>query len=97
MHNEFGITIESFHAPGRGELDNVHELPPDKLSKREVILIDIAADLICHDDYNSTEDPRLVGCASTKRGPLREGWIRTVCNSCYSLYSQETSSCQEIC
>lgn len=34
-----------------------HELPPEKLQKREVIHIDIANDPIASADYKPAEDP----------------------------------------
>ena len=39
MGKNFSIIVETMHAP-----DNVHELTPEELKKREVIYIDIAND-----------------------------------------------------
>lgn len=35
----------------------VHELPPEKLKAREVVMIDIANDPTASSDYKESEDP----------------------------------------
>ena len=40
------LTISSWHKADRGQLENVHELTPAQLEKREIIPIDIANDTI---------------------------------------------------
>ena len=42
MKKNFYIVIESYHAPDRGDTENIHQLPKDELAKREVTYIDIA-------------------------------------------------------
>jgi len=42
MKENFYIKVESYHLPGRGDLENVHELTPEQLKVREVINVDIA-------------------------------------------------------
>ena len=44
MKEKFFIKIESLHVQDKGTLDNPFHLPPDLLSKREVVVIDIAND-----------------------------------------------------
>lgn len=45
MGNDFGISIETYHLPGKGEHENVHQLSNEKLAQREVIVIDIASEM----------------------------------------------------
>jgi hypothetical protein len=78
MAADFQITVESYHLPGRGDLENVHQLSPEKLALREVVVIDIAADLVNAEDYDQKEDPRRFKSNKTGRGPLNPGWIKTV-------------------
>ena len=54
MKDNFLIKIESLHSPEKGTLDNVFNLPPDQLAKREVVYIDIAYDPIPQSDYKVT-------------------------------------------
>ena len=42
MKDNFEIKIESYHIADRGNSENVHQLPPEKLKCREVVHIDIA-------------------------------------------------------
>ena len=42
----FTLSITTWHKPGRGEIDNVHNLEASKLALREVVPIDIANDVI---------------------------------------------------
>jgi hypothetical protein len=42
MKENFYIVIESFHAPDRGQTENIHQLTKDELAMREVHHIDIA-------------------------------------------------------
>lgn len=46
MKSNFFIKIETMHYPDRGQQENIHELPPEKLKHREVIHIDIANDQV---------------------------------------------------
>ncbi len=77
MGDDFEIKVESLHLPGRGDQDNVHHLPPDQLSCREVILIDIAAD-VARADYKEADDPTKFKSTVTGRGPLKPGWMKNV-------------------
>lgn len=77
MKDNFNIKIESFHSTEKGEIDNVFELPPDLLKKREVVYIDIANDPIPSNDYNVDEDPTKFTSVKTGRGPLKKNWKDT--------------------
>ena len=46
MKDNFSISIETMHYPDRGEQDNIHNLPPEKLKVREIVYIDISNDSI---------------------------------------------------
>ena len=47
MKDKFHITIETIHREDdTGKVDNIHNLPPELLAKREVIIIDIVNDRI---------------------------------------------------
>ncbi|XP_076473097.1 phosphatidylinositol transfer protein beta isoform-like [Babylonia areolata] len=76
MKKNFYICIESFHAPDRGQQENVHQLPSIDLEKREVHHIDIADNsLLPRSDYKKEWDPTLYQFKSDKypdekRGPL---------------------------
>jgi len=87
MGEDFIITIESLHLPGKPEIENAHMLPPDKLEKREVVIIDIAADLPDKADYKAEEDPAKYRSKKTNRGPLKPNWMQTAqpIMTCYKL------------
>ncbi|PAA54792.1 hypothetical protein BOX15_Mlig008177g2 [Macrostomum lignano] len=71
MKENFFIKIESMHVQDAGTQQNVHQLPPDLLSKREVVYIDIANDkLYSNSDYKREFDPKLFKSEKTDRGPL---------------------------
>ena len=45
MKEKFHITIETIHREDdTGKIDNIHNLPPELLAKREVVVIDIVND-----------------------------------------------------
>lgn len=91
MKENFSIVIESYHIGDRGDQENVHELPAEKLKKREVITIDIGNDTINQADYKPDEDPTKFTSSKTGRGPLQGDWIQT-CNpvmTCYKLVTVE--------
>ena len=47
MKDKFHITIETIHKEDdTGKVDNIHNLPPELLAKREVIVIDIVNDRV---------------------------------------------------
>jgi len=91
MKENFIIIIESLHVADRGDKQNVHELPPDKLKQREVIMIDIANDPVNQNDFKPTEDPANFKSAKTQRGPLVGKWQGKVdpVMTCYKLVTVE--------
>ena len=56
MKDGFFIKVETYHKPGRGDEENVHELTPEQLKLREVIHIDITHDKVSPNDYKPDED-----------------------------------------
>jgi len=74
MKDNFFIDITSLHVAGRGLSDNVFELSPEKLAKREVINIDIVNDPITANDYKVEEDPSKFLSKKTGRGNLTKDW-----------------------
>jgi hypothetical protein len=90
MGDSFTFIIESRHYNDDGKQENVHNLPPDQLRKREVDFIDIAADKVDKKDYKKEEDPTLVKSEKAERGPLTEGWKdKKPLMTCYKLVSVE--------
>ncbi|KAI1285818.1 Phosphatidylinositol transfer protein alpha isoform [Halotydeus destructor] len=77
MKSNFSITIETLHCQDDGKGENVHELPPEKLKNREVIVVDIANDNVSSKDYKETEDPTKFKSEKTGRGPLVGKWYET--------------------
>eukprot|EP00116_Pleurobrachia_bachei_P004770 sb/3465032/ len=67
MKDGFNLVISSWHKPDKGEIENVHNLPPEKLNKREVCKIDIANDHVRSSDYKKEFDPKQY---NYPRGPL---------------------------
>ncbi|GAB6026502.1 hypothetical protein CHUAL_012927 [Chamberlinius hualienensis] len=78
MKDSFMICIESMHCSDRGDQENAHMLPPDKLQKRDVVLIDIANDPVVSSDYKPSEDPSKFKSQKTGRGPLIGNWMKSV-------------------
>ncbi|XP_053955964.1 phosphatidylinositol transfer protein alpha isoform isoform X1 [Anastrepha obliqua] len=93
MKDGFRIVIDSVHVPNdRGEIPNVHELPPEKLKTRDVVHIDIANDPTLPADYKPTEDPTKFKSEKTGRGPLvGPNWKKNVdpVMTCYKLVTCE--------
>jgi len=90
MGESFTFTIESRHFNDDGKQENVHNLTPDQLKKREVDFIDIAADKVDKKDYKKEEDPSLVKSEKAERGPLVEGWKeKKPLMTCYKLVTVE--------
>lgn len=90
MGDSFTFTIESRHYNDDGKQENVHNLPPDQLKKREVDFIDIAADKVENKNYKKEEDPALVKSEKAERGPLIDGWKeKKPLMTCYKLVSVE--------
>lgn len=91
MKENFSILIESYHIADRGDQENVHELSPEKLKKREIVTIDIGNDPINQADYKPDEDPSKFTSQKTGRGPLQNNWIESVqpVMTCYKLVTVE--------
>ncbi|KAK6014486.1 phosphatidylinositol transfer protein [Ostertagia ostertagi] len=88
MKENFFIKIETMHLPDRGDTENAHGLPPEELSRREVVHIDIADDneYLHAGDINPSTCPSTFVSSKTGRriwkknfsGPLTGGWMETV-------------------
>jgi len=90
MGDNFTFTIESRHFNDNGQQENVHNLPPDVLKKREVDFIDIAAEKVEKKDYKKEDDPTIVKSEKANRGPLTEGWKdKAPLMTCYKLVTVE--------
>ncbi len=59
----------------------IHSFDAKQLSKREVVIIDIANDPIDKKDYKPEENPKLVRSEKTGRGLLDTDWL--VCSHCH--------------
>lgn len=91
MKDKFIIIIETLHAPDRGNEENVHQLPPEKLKQRDIVRIDISNDGVSSSDYKKEEDPSIFKSKKTNRGPLVGNWIEKVdpVMTCYKLVTAE--------
>jgi len=90
MGDSFTFIIESRHANDDGTQENVHNLAPDVLKKREVDIIDISAPVEDKKNYKKEEDPTLVKSDKAERGPLTEGWKeKKPLMCCYKLVTAE--------
>ncbi|XP_063237118.1 phosphatidylinositol transfer protein alpha isoform [Bacillus rossius redtenbacheri] len=91
MGDKFAIVIETMHVADRGDSDNVHRLPPEKLKMRQVVPIDIANDYVSRADYKPDEDPKKFHSEKTGRGPLEGNWKESVepVMTCYKLVTVE--------
>ncbi|PIK53811.1 phosphatidylinositol transfer protein/retinal degeneration b protein, partial [Apostichopus japonicus] len=76
MKDNFKIILETWHKPGKPEIENVHDLTPEQLAKVEVDLVDIYENPD-RSHYNEEYDPRLARSEKSGRGPLTEGWMKT--------------------
>ncbi|VDL96883.1 unnamed protein product [Schistocephalus solidus] len=71
MKSDFHIKVESMHVQDKVDLENVHQLSPELLEQREVVVIDIANDaLYAQSDYKSEWDPKIFQSKATGLGPL---------------------------
>ncbi|KAL8604632.1 hypothetical protein ACOMHN_013412 [Nucella lapillus] len=71
MKDSFYIIIESFHAPDRGDQENIHQLSDEELQKREVHHVNIADNsAVPRSDYKAEWDPTLFQSKKSSRGPL---------------------------
>ncbi|ESO97894.1 hypothetical protein LOTGIDRAFT_209091 [Lottia gigantea] len=78
MKENFYIVIESMHIADNGHSENVHNLSEKDLAIRQVVNIDIAAD-VSRSDYKEEWDPKLYKSSLTGRGPLNApNWKDTV-------------------
>ncbi|XP_017036030.1 phosphatidylinositol transfer protein alpha isoform isoform X1 [Drosophila kikkawai] len=93
MNKNFRVDVYSQHIDNdTGEVENVHELTPDKLKIREVVYIDIANDPVLPADYKPDEDPTTYQSKKTGRGPLvGADWKKHVkpVMTCYKLVTCE--------
>jgi len=90
MGDNFTFIIETRHADDDGKQENVHNLTPEQLKKREVDFIDISDKIEDKNKYKKEEDPTLVHSEKAGRGPLTEGWQQKkplMC--CYKLVTAE--------
>nr|CDS31220.1 phosphatidylinositol transfer protein [Hymenolepis microstoma] len=67
MKKDFFLKVETMHVNDKIDIENVHELPPDLLAKREVIYVDISED---YDGCDPKFDPKTFQSKKTGRGPL---------------------------
>lgn len=89
MKDNFQLIIESMHHSGRGEEENLLQLPPDVLKTRLVKIIDIASDPLSNNDYDPAMDPKTFKSTKTGRGPLTDNWIQIASPvmTCYKVVS----------
>lgn len=90
MKENFTLKIETLHAPDRGTNDNAHSLPPETLRKRDVVIVDIANDVVTERDYKPKEDPTKYTSTVTNRGPLVGNW-RETCEPVMCAYKLVTA------
>lgn len=74
MKDDMKLVIETWHKPGKGEQENVHNLSKEDLAKREVDYIDIVNDPIPSRSYKEEWDPKKFHSKKTGRGPFTENW-----------------------
>jgi hypothetical protein len=90
MGDSFTFIIESRHENDDGKQENVLNIPPDLLKKREIDYIDISAPMEDKKNYKKEEDPTLVKSEKAGRGPLTEGWQeKKPLMCCYKLVTAE--------
>lgn len=71
MKEGFFIDISSMHIEDKGKEENAHLLSDERLSKREVVTIDIAGDPYSpKSDYDAKTDPLIFRSTVADRGPL---------------------------
>jgi len=90
MGDSFTFIIESRHVDDDGKQENVHNLTPEQLKKREVDFINISDKIDDKNKYKKEEDPALVRSEKAGRGPLTEGWQeKKPLMCCYKLVTAE--------
>jgi hypothetical protein len=79
MGDNFFVRIETIHLNDRGQEENAHDLPPDVLSKRDVVHIDIANDheFLSQSDVKPETSPSQFLSKKTGRGKLSGNWRET--------------------
>ncbi|XP_071477493.1 phosphatidylinositol transfer protein alpha isoform-like [Diadema antillarum] len=92
MKDNYSTVVETISiADDRGEIDNVFDLGPEELSRREVVNIDIINDRIPNSESQFNTDPSKVTFQKVKRGPFGPHWQDTctpvLC--CYKLVKTE--------
>lgn len=92
MADKFSLIVETRHAADSGTQENIHNLPPDLLAKRQVEYIDIVKDPVEAKDYNEKTDPSKYKSTKTTRGMLAPNWRekpmeQVMC--CYKLITVE--------
>jgi len=78
MADKFNLIVETRHAPDNGHQENIHNLPPDLLAKRQIEYIDIVKDVVEPKDYNEATDPAKYLSVKTGRGHLKPDWREKV-------------------
>ena len=77
MKDNFLLSITSKHIENdRGGQENVHNLTPEQLANREVIIID-SVNEPHHDGYNEAKDPTKFQSKKIGRGPLKADYIQS--------------------
>jgi len=90
MGDSFTFIIESRHVNDDGSQENIHNLSPEILKKREVDFINISDKVEDKKAYKKEEDPTLIRSEKANRGPLTDGWKGNqplMC--CYKLVTAE--------
>jgi len=88
------VAVETIHKADRAETENIHNLSPEKLKLRQVVVVDIANDRINPKKYKKEEDPSIFKSTKSGRGPLNtKDWIKTVTPvmTCYKLITVEVN------
>jgi len=75
---KFSITSETRYFDDDGQQDNALNLPADEVKARVVDTIDIVTENIDARYYKKEEDPKVFASTKTGRGPLADGWRKTM-------------------
>ncbi|KAI6650935.1 Phosphatidylinositol transfer protein alpha isoform-like isoform X2 [Oopsacas minuta] len=77
MKDNFILSVTTKHVDNdRGTIENIHDLTPEQLEKREIIIIDIVNEQH-HYGYNEAEDPAMHKSVLANRGPLEKDYIHS--------------------
>jgi hypothetical protein len=87
LNEKFQLKITTWHIQNDLNIENVHQLPPDKLAQRTIEYIDITDFSPKSKDYLPEIDPKLFVSKKTGKGPLKNGWTKTTDTlmCCYKL------------